>query len=163
MALGQIGVSAFDQCLDQGDHLRNMGGGARLDAGRQGVQRGDILVEQRRGAGGDGRNRLAALLGPGVDLVVDVGDVAHIDDFGIKPPQQAEQHVEHDDRTGIADMGAVINRRAADIHPDFGGVEGNEGFLAAGQGIVKRKGHGTILSSGLAAQPGLRAGAANKG
>ena len=45
MAVGRIGVAAGDQLLDDGDHLGDMFGGARLHVGRQGTQRGDIALE----------------------------------------------------------------------------------------------------------------------
>ena len=95
-----------------------MFGGARLMRGRQAAQRCHIFVIDARGffrqlADGD-----AALGGARVDLVVHVGDVAHIGDMrlAINVAQQPEQHVEHDHGPRIADMGEVVDRRAADIH-----------------------------------------------
>ena len=66
-----------------------------------------------------------------VDLVVDVGDVADIFDVGrtIEMAQQPKQHVEHDHRPRIADMGEVIDRRSADIHADIARIERHEGAL----------------------------------
>jgi hypothetical protein len=60
----------------------------------------------------------AALGRTRVDLVVDVGDVAHVLDvrLAVERTQQAEQHVEHDDGARIADMGEVVDRRPAHIH-----------------------------------------------
>ena len=78
---------------------------------------------------------------PGVDLVVDVGDVADIGDV-VRPidmAQQPVQHVEHDDRPGIADMGEVVDRRPAHIHPHIGGIERTERLLLAGERVVKLK------------------------
>jgi hypothetical protein len=74
-----------------------------------------------------------------VDLVVDVGDVADIGDvaLALEMPQQPEQHVEHDDRARVADMGEVIDRRAADIHAHIVGIERHEGALFLGQRIVE--------------------------
>ncbi|MND29459.1 hypothetical protein D3C80_199680 [compost metagenome] len=73
-----------------------------------------------------------------VDLVVDVGDVAGVGDVGIAVDvaEQPEQHVEHDDRAGIADMGEVIDRRAADIHAHVVGIDRLERRFLADQGIV---------------------------
>ena len=61
---------------------------------------------------------LAVGLGRGVDLVVDVGDVADIAHVvrAIELAQQPVEHVEDDHRPRIADMGEVVDRRAADIH-----------------------------------------------
>src|SRR6266849_4834065 len=52
-----------------------------------------------------------------VDLVIDVGDVAGIFDAAsaVYVSQQSEEHVKHDDRARVANMGEVVNRRPADI------------------------------------------------
>ena len=63
----------------------------------------------------------------------------------IEMAQQPEQHVEHDDRARIADMGVVIDRRATDIEPHILRIERGEVFLLPGQGVVEAKRHGTFL------------------
>ena len=57
--------------------------------------------------------------------------------FAIDMAQQPIQHIKHDDRSGIADMGMVIDRRAANIHADIGRVDWHKFLLVAGQRIVK--------------------------
>jgi hypothetical protein len=77
--------------------------------------------------------------GAGVDLVVDVGDVADVGDV-LRPvdvAQQAEQHVEDHDGAGVADVGAVVDGGAADIHANVRGVDRREALLAAAQGVVE--------------------------
>ena len=91
-------MAAVDQPFDDGDHLGDVRGGARLHVGRQGAECGHVGVEIGRGAGGDGGDRLAGFGGAGVDLVVHVGDVADIGDARIEPAQQPGQHVEHHHR-----------------------------------------------------------------
>ena len=54
-------------------------------------------------------------------------------------PQQAEQHVEHDDRPGVADMGEVVDGRTANVEPDRARIDRREILFAAGQGVVKTK------------------------
>jgi len=78
-----------------------------------------------------------------VDLVVDIGDVAHVGDVigAIDVPQQAEQHVEHDRRPRIADMGEVVDRRPAHIHAHVRRIERREDALLAGQRIVELQFH----------------------
>ena len=106
-------------------------------------RRCDILVELalgRLGHAGDGRIQRHAgkvAQGASVNLIVDVGDVAGIEDMicPIDAPQQAEQHVEDDDRPRIADMGEIIDRRAADIEPHRLRVERNEVVLGSGQRV----------------------------
>ena len=149
MAFGNIGKTAFDQPLDDLFHLVDMLCGTRLDAGRQAAQSRDIRVELAGGGFGHPTDRLVQRQSGKikrrtlVDLVIDIGDVAHIGDmaFAIEMPQQAKQHIEHDDRPRIADMGKVIHRRSADIHAHIGSIDRRKGLLGAGQGIVKLQGH----------------------
>jgi hypothetical protein len=49
--------------------------------------------------------------------------------------QQPEQHVEHDHRPRIADMGVVIDRRPADIHADILVIDRLELFLGPRQRV----------------------------
>ena len=86
-----------------------------------------------------------------VDLVVDVGDVADIGDvlLAIEMAQQPEQHVEHDDRPRIADMGEVVDRRAAHIHAHDFGIDGDELFFRPRQRVVEAQGHGKSLTRGM--------------
>ncbi len=80
---------------------------------------------------------------PRVDLVVDVGDVANVGDARKQPSQKPGQHVEHDDRTGVADMGEVIDGRPAHVHPDVRGVDRDEPLALAGEAVVEMNvGHG---------------------
>ena len=119
--------------------------------GRQAAERGDVLVELPLGLFGDLADRLVQrqigifLRRARVDLVVDVGDVAHIGDVlgAVEMAQQPEQHVEHDDRPRIADMGEVVDRRPAHIHAHARGIDRRERALRARQGIVQRQLHRT--------------------
>ena len=74
-----------------------------------------------------------------IDLVIHIRDVAGVDDIlrAVDVPQQAEQHVEHDHRARIPDMGEIINRGAADIHAHAGRIERSEGFLLPRQRVVE--------------------------
>jgi cysteinyl-tRNA synthetase len=77
--------------------------------------------------------------GARVDLVVDVGDVAHIGDVigAIDMAQQPKQHVEDDDRPRIADMGEVIDRRAAYVHAHVLRIDGDKILLRPRQRIIQ--------------------------
>jgi hypothetical protein len=79
--LGGIGVAGRDQPLDHRDHLRHVAGAARLDIGRQRVQRRHVGVELRRRARGQRVDRLAVGAGGVDDPVVDIGDVASVTDM----------------------------------------------------------------------------------
>ena len=145
MTVRGIGMARRDQLLDDGDHLSDMVGGARADIGRQVAQRRHVFLIDARGLFGQLPNRDAAFGGARVDLVVHVGDVAHIGDMAlaIGVAQQAEQHVEHDHGPRIADMGEVVDRGAADIHPHVLRIDGRENVLGLGQGVEEAQGHRT--------------------
>jgi hypothetical protein len=113
--------------LDHLHHAVDMRGGARLVRRLEAAERGGVLVKPVGGLLGDfcdrlvqGQIRIIAQRA-GVDLVVHVGDVAHIGDvaLAIDMAQQPVEHIKHDQRPGIADMGIVIDRRSADIHADI--------------------------------------------
>ena len=70
----------------------------------------------------DERDRLAGLLRGGVDLVVDIREVGGVDDppeapleetmeHVEAPLEETMEHVEDDRRSGIADMGEVVDGR----------------------------------------------------
>ena len=65
-----------------------------------------------------------------------VGDVAHIAHLVAQLLQVAEQHVEGDGRTGVAQVRVAIDRGAAHVHAHHGLTEGHEVFLAPCEGIV---------------------------
>ena len=133
-------------------------GGARLDRRPQAAERVDIVVKLLFGRLRDLADRLVQRQagkiprGTVVDLVVDVGDVTDIGDVvgAVEVPQQPEQHVEHDDRTRVADMGEVIDRRPADIHANVVGIERHKSALFPGQRIVKSQIHGNPVPCGRA-------------
>ncbi len=143
MPLGRVGVTLGDQALDHRDHLRHMRGAARLDIGRQRAERGHVLVVLRGRATGQLLDRLAIVAGGIDDLVVDIGDVAHITHMfrAVGVAQQPVKLVEHDRGATVADMGEIVDGRAADIHPHALGIERLEGLLAAGQRVVEDERH----------------------
>ncbi len=144
MTLRRISVTGADQPLDQRDHLRDVLGGPRLDIRRQAAQGRHVLMELRGRSSRHLGDRLAARRGGGHDLVLDIGDVAHVCDVlrAVFVAQHAIEQVEHHDRAGVADMGVVVDRRAADIHPHIIRIDRREGLFAVGQRIVENEGHG---------------------
>ena len=66
-----------------------------------------------------------------------VGDVHDALDVVALIAQGLFQHVLHDVAAQIADVGKVIDRRAAGVHLDDIGVVGNEQFLFSGCGIIQ--------------------------
>ncbi len=152
MIFRHIGVAGRHQALDQRLHLAMMLGRARLDRRAQAAERIDILVELPLGLFGHEADRLVErqarifLRRPRVDLVVDVSDVAHVGDVlgAVEMPQQPEQHIEHDHRPRIADMGEVVDRGPAHIHAHAIGIERLERPLLARERIVKAKLHRSL-------------------
>ena len=132
-------MAAGDQRRDHRDHLRDVLGGTRFDGRPQRAQRRHIVVIGLGGALGERADGLAALLRCGVDLVLDVGDVAGVDDvsLAVDETQQAEEHVEDDDRPRVADMGEVVDRRTAHIHADVLRIDRPELLLPARHGVVE--------------------------
>ena len=143
VALGGIGMPGRDQPLDQRDHLRDVSGRARLDIRRQCAERRHVGVKLSSGPRRQGVDRLAAFPCGGDDLVLDVGDIADIADMrgAVGMAQHAVEQIEGDDGPAIADMRQIVDRRAADIHPDLLAIERLERLLAAGQRIVQDKRH----------------------
>ena len=148
MVLGDIRDAERDQAFDHLAHLVDVPGRARLDGRRQSAEGRDVVVKLAFGRLGHPGDRLVERQvrevppGAGVDLVVDVGDVAGVDDMpgAVEVTEQAEEHVEHDDRPGVADMGEVVDRRAADIDPHRGRIDRRERLLPPGQGVVEAQG-----------------------
>ena len=141
--LGDVGVAVRNQPLDQRLHLLDVLGRARLDVGRQTAQRRDVLLEILVGLFGQLADRDAALRGARVDLVVDVGDVAHVGDvaLAVEMAQQPVQHVEHDHRPRVADVREVVDRRTAHVHAHALVIERLERPLLARERIVELQIH----------------------
>jgi hypothetical protein len=94
------------------------------------------------------------------DLVVDVGDVAGIDEavLAVDVAEQAREHVEHHRRAGIADMGAIVDGGAADIHRHPLGSAGVETRFS--RAIVSWRRISVMRVRGLAWLPGRVLGTA---
>jgi len=76
----RVGVSVRNQLFAHRDDFADVRGGARLDVGDIGAERGHVLAECRRVAIRDRGDRRARREGGCIDLVVDVGDVARVHD-----------------------------------------------------------------------------------
>ena len=129
--------------VDEFEHRADVAGRARLAVGREEVQPRAVLGERGRRALGQGLDGLAAQARPLHDLVVDVGDVAHVGDGEPARAKPPHDEVEHGERARIADVDIVVDRGAADIDARAAGNQRDEGFLPAREGVVDReRGHG---------------------
>ena len=141
VALGGVGVAGLDQAFAHRDDLRNVRGRVRLKIRQVDAECAHVRAIGVRELVGDRRNRYLLVDRRLVDLVVDVSDVAGVDELRIVAAQQARQHAEHDRTARVADVHIVVNRRPADIHADPVRIHRREGFDAAGQGIEQVQGH----------------------
>src|SRR3546814_16821336 len=69
-------------------------------------------------------------------------DVCSSDLVRIAATQHARQHIEDNDRPGVADMRVAVDRRPADVHRHLLGIKRDEFFLVAGKRVVKLHGSG---------------------
>ena len=125
--------------LEHADHLQHPGdvlGRARLEVGLLDPERGGVLVHRRDEARGQRLDRLAVLLRALDDLVVDIGDVAHVGDVEPERAQPAPHHVEHHHDPRVAEMAVVVDRHAADVHAHLAGYQGDKLLLLASERVV---------------------------
>ena len=144
VAFGRVGVAGVDQPPDHLHHLRDVRGGRRFDVRREVAvhpERGHVLAVGGGETVGDRRDRHAGRARGGVDLVVDVGDVARVAQRAVAPPQQGGEHPEHHRAARVADMHVVVDRGPADVHGRAGRVGGRECLDPAGQAVEQVQGH----------------------
>ena len=146
MALGLIGVALLDQALDHHHHRADVIRRARLVIGAQRAERihiGVIPADGLLGAlldqifQGSRRACLFPAQRGGVDLVIHIGEIAHIGDV-IRPVDMAQQtveHIKHHHGPRIAQMRAVIDGRPTEIHPHIFGVQRRERAFFARFGV----------------------------
>jgi hypothetical protein len=65
------------------------------------------------------------------DLVVDVGDVAHVGDLQPERAQPARDDIERHQKACVTDMAQIVDRDAADIHADLPRIDGQKRLDAA--------------------------------
>ena len=143
MAIRFIGIAGFDQPRDHRDHLADMLRRARHECGRQHAQRAHVVKEKPLVARRDDRGIDGFRAGGVDDLVVDVGEVACIKEAvgAIMVPDEPREHVEDDIGARIANMRAIVDGRAADIHRHPVGIGRLEQALFARQRVVETDRH----------------------
>src|SRR5690606_2370973 len=134
--VGTIGQALFLEPRNDVEHVADMLCGTRLVIWRlhpQGPLVGVHGVDEERG---HFTQTLAGFDRAANNLVVDIGDVAHIGDPIPRSAQPALNDIETDQHTGMAQMAEVVHRHAANIHADMPRLYGAQGFLATREGIV---------------------------
>ncbi|MCY1535401.1 hypothetical protein D9M68_708030 [compost metagenome] len=138
---GRVGEALVDQGLDHLVHAGDMAGGTRLDVRTQNREARLVLVHRSDHALHQRFERLAVLVGATDDLVVDIGDVAHVGEVIAAMAQPARHHVEGHHHPRMADMAEVIDGHAADIHAHLVADQRLQGLLGLAQGVVDRQRH----------------------
>jgi hypothetical protein len=74
-------------------------------------------------------------------LVVDIGQIHHLDDFEPAILQNAPEQILENIGPEIADVGVVVDRRTAGIEADLAGVDGFQNLQPLAQAIKNLQGH----------------------
>ena len=142
VAAGKIGVAGVHQLGDDLDILVDAVGGGLDHIGGLDVELGAVVEEGVGVELGDLQHGLVlaagalehlvlALVGVGGQMA-HVGDVHDALDVVAQEAQVLLQHVLHDVRAQVADMGIVVDRGATGVHLDDVGVVGDELLLFSG-------------------------------
>jgi hypothetical protein len=113
-----------------------MAADARFHVGIEHAECGHVTVVCIRVAIGDIHGRDALDLGEGDDLVVDIGDVAHILHAQPLLAQEAHHNVRHQRRPRIAHMAQSVHRGAAAVDAAAAGVAQDQFPLGTREGVV---------------------------
>ncbi len=140
-AAALVGQALVLQPADQGQHLRHVFGGTRLDGRGLDAQPADVLVHGGDHLVGQLADGDAALDRAADDLVVDVGDVAHVGHAQTAAPEPALHHVEGHHHPGMADVAQVVDRHAAHVHAHMAGLDRGKVFQCTRQRVVDAQTH----------------------
>src|SRR5438094_2350027 len=155
-AFRAIGDAPLLQSPDQLQHLVDVVRCARLDIGRLRCEQRRVFVRISYKAFGQSRNGLTSLRRAADDLVVDIGNIAHISQRIAACTQPALYYVEHDHHSRMPEMAEVVRRDPAHVHPHPRRIEGNERFLPAAEAVVEFQ-HGLETDSAASlADPAAR-------
>ena len=111
-----VGQTFAFECADKIEHFLHVFGGTGLFGRTQHAQRIAVFVHGGDVAIGQLLDRFTALIGAIDNLVVDIGNVAHILDLIALRHQPAVHHIEHHHDAGMAQVTEVVDRHAAHVH-----------------------------------------------
>ena len=129
-----------DELAHHGDHLGDVFGCQGFDVRWADAQRLVRLGERLGRLGDDLRRCDVSLVGRGDDLVLDIGDVAHIGDLVAEPLQVATHHVEDHGVTAMAEVWTRLHRGSAHIDPHLAGVARLKRLESSPQRVVDAHG-----------------------
>jgi hypothetical protein len=133
---GEIGVAIRLKALDQIEHFRNVLSRPWLVIRPKYSQRSGIFIHGRDKTISQRTDAFTVLLRPANDFVVDVGSVSHIGELQATCPQPARHHIEYHHDPGVAEVAIVVHGHAAHVHASLSRLDGDEGLLFAGQGVI---------------------------
>ena len=125
----RVGVPTVDKRLDHADHGADLLGGAGAHIGVEHIGGAHDADELVRELGRDLLGRAALLVGAIDDLIVDVREVLGEGDLVAARDEPAADHIEADERTGVADVDVVVDGGAAHVHADLALLDGAELFF----------------------------------
>lgn len=125
-----------NQPADHRDDLIDVRGCTRLLIGRKHPEAGLVLVHGLDHATGQIGIDLAVLVSAAQNLVVDIGDIAHVVHIVTALPQIAGDHIKGHQHPGMAQVTVVIHRHAAHVHAHFARLDGFELFLLLAESVV---------------------------
>ena len=147
-AVRNVGVPIFGEPFDQRHHLEDVPRSARVMLGPFDPQRIEILEKRVDVLLGELVDRLSTLGRLLDDAILDIGEVHHLRDLVPLLAQDPAKQVLKQKGAEVADVGIVVNRRAARVHPDVSRLERHELFDLAAHRVVQAKwGHGSSLRS----------------
>ena len=132
----RVGVPTVDKRLDHADHGADLLGGTGADIGIEHVGVAHDADELVRELGRDLLGRAALLVGAIDDLVIDVREVLGEGDLVAARDEPAADHIEADERTGVADVDVVVDGGAAHVHADLALLDGAEVLFLVGGAVV---------------------------
>src|SRR5215212_6762827 len=113
-----VRVAFLYQLFDQGDHLRDVLGGARLDVGQPYAEHLQPFVEGVRVAVYDLLPGDTLLVGLVDDLVIYVRDVLDERHVVTPAPQVPGDHIPEQRRPRVANVDVIVDRRTADVEAE---------------------------------------------
>ncbi len=148
-ALDDVGVPEVEEAGDEVKHVGHVLGGVGSVIGPFDAEAVHLLppggLEALRELG----LGAARLVGPGDDLVLDVGDVRHERDVESPPPQVAADDVVDQRGAAVPDVGDVVDRGTTDVDRHPAGFAELEVDLGPLQRVVDADGHRVRGYSGV--------------
>ncbi|RMW03599.1 hypothetical protein ALP03_05868 [Pseudomonas amygdali pv. tabaci] len=134
-----VGIALVDQGLDHRVHASDVIGGTRLHVRLEDIEARLVLVHGVDHARSQRVERLTVVTRTIDDLVVNIGDVAHISQLVTAEAQPASHQIERHHAAAMAQMAVVVHGHPADVHAHLVAIQRFEYFFALGERVVNRK------------------------